>query len=65
MKTEGWNLTSRFTIILRTLVQLGDQDKNTAVKALEQISTRWTHSSDRKKSILNQKLKFTTLLHEQ
>ena len=65
MKTEGWNLTSRFTLILRTLVQLGDQDKNTAVKALEQISTRWTHSSDRKKSILNQKLKFTTLLHEQ
>ena len=40
MKTEGWNLTSRFTLILRTLVQLGDQDKNTAVKALEQISTR-------------------------
>ena len=65
MKTEGWNLTSRFTLILTTLVQLGDQDKNTAVKALEQISTRWTHSSDRKKSILNQKLKFTTLLHEQ
>ena len=65
MKTEGWNLTSRFTLILRKLVQLGDQDKNTAGKALEQISTRWTHSSDRKKSILNQKLKFTTLLHEQ